>query len=159
VVARTSTIGVFNTGDIWSESVIDSLPAGWLGYVERSTDVTGVTTVAAITTMTVTVTLNASRRVRVTGRVSGMTATNVDTVSQLNLMEGSTTLDYGRSPTAFASLSYNGPTTVMAVLTPSAGAHTYFLSVERLVGSGTVSIAAGSDRKMTLLVEDLGPSA
>lgn len=158
MATRTSAIGSFNNGDIWSEAHIDSLPAGWVGYLPRTADQTGITAEVDLSGVTVTVTLNASRRIRVTGWSSGMTATNVDTVSQLSIYADGAQVAYGRSPTAFASLSYNAPVHVVAVLTPSAGAHTYKLRVARLVGSGTVTVAADTDRATFILVEDIGPA-
>jgi hypothetical protein len=50
---------------------------------------------------------------------------------------------------------YQGST----VITPSAGAHTYKLTLQRNSGTGTVRIFADADVPAFILVEDLGPSS
>ena len=158
MATRTSSIGTFNNGDAWSEAHIDSLPAGWLGYLPRTSDQTGITTEVDVSGVTVTVTLNASRRIKVSGYTSGIGMSNVDTVAQLSIYADGVSVAYDRVPCAFANLTYNSSAQPVAILTPSAGSHTYKLRISRLVGSGTVTIAADTDRVCYILVEDIGPA-
>lgn len=155
MATRTSAIGTFNNGDNWSEAHIDSLPAGWLGWIERTSDQGSITTETDVSGVTLTVTLNASRRIRISA-IGQHTATNADTVAQLTIKEGSTSIAYDRSPTAFANVSYNNAMEPWRIITPSAGSHTYKLTIQRLVGTGTVTLVADTDRPVALLVEDVG---
>jgi hypothetical protein len=43
------------------------------------------------------------------------------------------------------------------ILTPSAGAHTYLISGQRIAGTGATTIEAGTDHPASILVEDMGP--
>lgn len=156
MATRTSSIGTFNNGDILSEAHLDALPAGWLGWIERTSDQGSITSEVDVSGVTLAVTLNASRRIKISA-FGQHAATNTDSVAQLTIKEGSTVIAYDRSPTTFTSLSYNNAMNPWKIITPSAGAHTYKLTVQRLVGTGTVTLVADTDRPVTLLVEDLGP--
>lgn len=135
----------------------NGVAGGWIGYLPRTSDQTSITTEVAVSGVTVTVTANASRRLRISAKAAHV-ATNVDTVAQLTIKEGSTVLDYDRAPTAFANVSYNTAMRPMAIVTPSAGSHTYTLYCNRVAGTGTITLVADVDRAIMLMVEDLGPA-
>lgn len=158
MVSRVTQAGNQTVGGAATASFANSVAGGWIGYVPRTSDQTGITAEVDLSGVTVTVTANAGRRLKITGYSSGILATNVDTVSQLSIYEGSTSLSYARTPTAFASLSYNGPVTAVAIVTPSTGSHTYKLRVGRVAGSGTITVACDVDRPAFILVEDIGPA-
>jgi hypothetical protein len=158
VVVRTTPGGTQVTGTPIPVSFGNGVAGGWIGYLPRTSDQGGITTEAAISGVTVTVTVNTSRRLKVTGYTSGMTGTNVDTVGQLTVKQDGVAIAYARVPTWAASLSYNPPAVAIAIVTPSAGSHTYALFAQRVVGTGSVTVAADTDRATFILVEDLGPA-
>lgn len=158
MVARTSNVGLFNTGDVLTEAHVDSLPAGWLGYLPRTSDQTGITTEVDVSGVTVTLTLNANRRIRVTGYTSGFLMTSATGVAQLSVYDGAGQIAYARVPCAIANVSMNPAAVAVAVVTPGAGSHTYKLRASLVTGSGSVTIAADVDRACFILVEDIGPA-
>jgi hypothetical protein len=157
VVVRTTPGGTQVTGTPIPVSFGNGVAGGWIGYLPRTSDQTSITSVVDVSGVTVTVTVNTSRRLKISGRGAHL-ATNADTVAQLSIKEGGTTLDFDRSNTAFANVSYNKAMTPQAIVTPSAGSHTYKLTIERTVGTGTITLVADVDRPCFILVEDMGPA-
>jgi hypothetical protein len=159
-VARTSTIGTFNTGDIWSEAVIDSLPAGCLNKVKRTTNTSAVSTQSDITGMAFSVTFNANRLIELKCWISAVSASDTSTWGQILIIEGSTTLAYAPAGApASAGLGTGPPVMVLALLeAPAAGSHTYKLALDRAGGSGTVTAAGAVDRPMVFMATDIGPN-
>ncbi len=109
-----------------------------------------------ITGLSVTVTVNTSRRIRITGhgRVGSTVAT--DRII-CYIRESSTNMQVLRddSPSATAqNPAFEGS----VILTPSAGSHTYKVSVDRPTGTGTVTMYASGTAPAFILVEDLGPA-
>jgi hypothetical protein len=155
MAVRTAYAGTASTGDVYTAANHAKMPGGWIGYVEVTAIQTGITTEADLTGLTVTVTVGASRRIKVTGRIS-VFRTVADGLSSLLLKEGATYLD---AATDTLIINNGQPMNVMAVLTPSTGAHTYKLALQRDSGSGTLTMEASAARKAFLLVEDLGPAS
>ena len=158
MAVRVTPAGNQVNGEDADASYANGVAGGWIGYIERTSDQTGITTEVAVSGVTVTVTVNASRRIEITAKAAHL-ATNADTVAALNIKEGSTVLDQDRATTAFANVSYNKSMTPSCVLTPSTGSHTYSLSAERITGTGTVTLVADSTRKIYLCVKDVGPAS
>lgn len=157
MVARTTPAGNQVANTTAPVAFGNGVAGGWIGYLPRTSDQTGITTQVDVAGVTVTVTVNNSRRLKITGW-SNMAATTTDTIAQLLVMEGATVLAYGRGTTAFAGLSYNPPVCVVAVVTPTAGSHTYKLAAARVTGPGTVTVSCSTDQPTFLLVEDMGPA-
>lgn len=153
---RTWVTGEVVTAAQLNQDVRDNilfLAASTLGYAQVTANQTGIgTTVTDLTGLSVTVTVTASRRIRVTGYIPVQQQTNGRLVTAY-VREGSTTLnDYLLAIDGTASLFGTIPAAV--VLTPSAGSHTYKLS---LATSGdTVNMIAASGRPAFILVEDIG---
>lgn len=157
MTTRTSNVGLFNTGDVLTEAHLDSLPAGWLGYVEKTTDTTGVTSVQ--TMITLTVSLNANRRVKIIGYVPAWSSTVSGDRAQFTLMEGATQLTFSRSTTQVGGgVATEAAVTLMSVETPSSGSHTYSLQVARNSGSGTLIASGDVTGPSFLMLEDIGPA-
>lgn len=131
---------------------------GTLGFEDTlgQADQTGITTITDLTGLSVAVTVASGRRVRISGMVQAYGSANT-LWAALYIREGSTTLQ-----TATKLLTSSAGAEVIPVeviLLPSAGAHTYKLSLERTVGSGSLSIAQGAAitaRMNHILVEDIG---
>jgi hypothetical protein len=143
------------TGDVMTEARLDTLPRGWLGYVEVTSGQTVSTgTETDLTGLSVTVTVGTNRRIRVTAH-GLFNRTVADGVSVARIKEGSTEL--GRfsqhSPSAATEFDLGEGS---AILTPSAGSHTYKCTLQRVTGTGNAVMSAAAGSPAWLLVEDLG---
>lgn len=152
-VTRTSLIGTFNTGDPWAESTIDALPAGYLGYSIVTTNQGPISTETALTGLSLTVSLNASRLIRVIGEVR-TSATSAANRIGLRIKEGGTVLQQANHYSDVAS-QVIGPLTCSTLLTPTAGSHTYNLAMVS-IDTGTIQLEAGATLPAFILLEDLG---
>lgn len=126
---------------------------GTLGYAQNITNQTPIISIVDLTGLSVAVMVGTGRRIRVTGHVlAGSTAIN-DTISLL-VRESSTELQITEFRNGAANASEGLPITV--ILTPSAGSHTYKLSMRRSSGTGTLTMSAGASYPAFILVEDIG---
>lgn len=149
----------FQTGDVLTEAHVDSLPAGWLGYVEKTADQTGISSEVDISSLTVTVTVNANRRLYLSAFVNAGGST-LDARIAVWIKEGATQLQGAVASVPIADASLTTMTfTPAAVLTPSAGVHTYKITAARISGTGTFNIQASSTSPVFLLVRDIGPAS
>ena len=129
-----------------------SQPSGMaLAYSSVTANQAGITTTSVdLTSLTVTVTVPAGRRIRVTGKADFAQTVATVSVVELRIMEGATQLQRGKlgdpdpqSESAYADV----------ILTPSAGTHTYKLMA--VTDAGTVSMVAATDLPAFILVEDI----
>lgn len=134
---------------------VRSVPAagagGELGYAQSVTVQPGITAVVDVTGGSKTVMVGAGRRIRISGQ-GGASSTVADDQAIGRIKEGATELGvwlYGRLP---------GNGSGSAILTPTAGAHTYKLTIERAAGTGTVTLGASATNPCFILVEDIGPA-
>lgn len=129
---------------------------GTLGYVERTSGQTGITANADLTGLSVAVTVGTGRRVKITGSI-GVGVSNTDTTARLLIQESTTVLQRrDTKPDVTDGTSNLIELSAMTVETPSAGAHTYKLTLERVAGTGNVQTGAASTHPCFLLVEDIG---
>ena len=146
------------TGDTITEARLDTLPRGWLGYAEVTANQTvSVGTETDLTGLTVTVSVDANRRLKITAH--GLFNRSVaDGVSVARIKEGSTEL--GRfsqhSPSAASEFDLAEGS---ASITPASGSHTYKLTVQRVTGTGNVVLTAAAGSPAFILVEDLGAAS
>lgn len=140
-------------GHIAEHNRLLGVPFGTLGYAQNTALSQTVTTGAAITSLTSTVTVGSGRRIRVTGRVGFSTTVAADAVL-LQIVETATQLEGFAAPLPTTGLPYGVMTSV--VLTPSAGAHTYFLQAVRSAGTGVITATGTATAKAWILVEDIG---
>jgi hypothetical protein len=155
MATRTALAGTYSSGDFVDETDLNSIPGGWIGYFEKTSDQSGITTSAtALTGLSGTVTVNTSRRIRVSAfaRFNSGTATDDFTLSiQESSTDIATTSIVGdRTNVTFGAF-------VSVILTPSSGSHTYTCVGGLAAGTGPVTLQASSTHKAYLLVEDLGP--
>lgn len=140
----------FYTGSDWAYR--DA--GGTLGYAEVVANQTGIGAPADLTGLTVTVTVAAGRRIRISGATVAGIDTAVDQVS-LRIKEGATQLAEAPNTLTTAGRGYRYD--VSTVETPSAGAHTYKLTLGRDTGASTaITSYANSTTPAFLLVEDIG---
>lgn len=147
-----------NTTHLASED--NSLPGGWIGYVENTALNQGSigSTITDVTSLSVTVTVNTSRKIKISGHVV-MANDTAATQAWLSIREATTVLNQFRGPTPTATRAESF--TVEWIGNPSSGSHTYKLSVQT-AGTGTITAVGdvGPPARIAyILVEDVGPSS
>lgn len=130
---------------------------GVLGYAQVTADQTGIgSTATDLTGLTVTVTVPAGRRLRISAQTEFDTST-AGNYAHLTAVEGSTAIQLSRINVSSPGQEEVVPLSV--VRTPAAGTITYKLQGARNSGgTGTVGLRAGSTKPSYILVEDIGPS-
>jgi hypothetical protein len=131
-------------------------PGGWIGYVEVTSTQGSITTGTDITSLTLTVTVGTSRRLKLTGEVGFSSSVGTD-YAQLQITTGANTLVQARNVATPTTPSVG--VHAEAVLTPSSGSNTWKLRAARASGSGNISTDCGSGVPGFILIEDIGPSA
>jgi len=140
----------------------DSNLAGWtingggttLGYAQVSSSQGGITTLTDLTGLSVSVNVPAGgRRIKITGWLPQVYSSVAGDRADFHIREGNTSLAVAYTRTNLVSDGGFGGLTVMAVLIPSAGNHTYKLSLARGLGTGSLTFYAGSETKAFILVE------
>jgi hypothetical protein len=150
--------GTIATADIADDAITaakldPAIPLGVLGYAARTSDEGSITTEEDLNDLSVTVTVAASRRIRITGSTLPE-STVADDAVRLFIKEGSTTLQ--SRDVAFSASNAPSELSATVILSPSTGSHTYKLTMKRESGSGDVTNNASSDGPSYILVEDIG---
>jgi hypothetical protein len=133
---------------------ISTAARGQLDYAQVTANQNGISTATDLTGLSVTVTVGSGRRVKITGHGvltqrtgAGLAVLIVREVSGATLGQlGSHTLQTNENHLVDGSV----------VITPSAGAHTYNLSLS--TSANTVDWGASSTAPAFILVEDIGPA-
>jgi hypothetical protein len=129
-----------------------AVPAGTLGYAQVTASQTGISTVVDLTGLTITVTVSSGRRIKVTGQCRMIQNTST-AFATFAIQEGATILN--------EAIWVGGPTIdsmitvpVMAILQPTAGVHTYKLTLA--TSAGTVDLTASTVQPAFIMAEDIG---
>lgn len=127
---------------------------GTLGYEEVVANQTGITAKTDLTGLTTTVTVGTLRRILISCEM-GLSKTVADGLARLYVEEGATILTFRDF---FVRGASEGAVLMAASvsLTPSAGSHTYKLSLEQITGTGTTAMDATANHPAYILVEDIG---
>jgi hypothetical protein len=131
--------------------------AGVLGYAEVTANQATITSEVDLTGLTSTVTVGTSRRIQITA-VIRFGVTNANNNALLRIKESTTVLQIGDQESPRTSATANHTIMTSRILTPSAGPHTYKLSLEMNAGTGSISMIAGTTNPAFILVEDIGPA-
>lgn len=133
---------------------VQSLAGGWIGYSRLEAPTAGVQAEQVV--MQITVTVGTARRIRVLwqGSVAGTTS---GTRARVCIKEGSIVLQSRER--LCARIGTGEALTASVHLKPSAGVHTYSVTLDRESGKGLVSILADASSPAELVVEDLGASS
>lgn len=143
---------VYNGTD-WAPYAAGGMLEG--GYAQVTAAQAGITSITDLTSLTVTVTVATARRIRITMDAE-VSRTVVDGSSVLSIRESSTTL---HEATVSPNVANESAAVHRAlILAPSAGSHTYKLSLARVTGTGTTGLAAASTKPASITVEDIGPA-
>ena len=163
---RTAWTGTAAVGEVFSAADAKSIPGGWIGYAEATANqtLTNTATETDLTGLTVTVTVAANRKIRITGQ--GILSRSVaDGVTVGRIKEGSTELGRWAQHAPSATTEFDDAmgsaisSPAGAFVTPSAGSHTYKLTLQRFSGTGNVTLNAAAGSQAYILVEDLGPAS
>lgn len=144
------------TRDAAIDTALAALPLGVLGYQVVTSNHSGLTSDTNISGLSVTVDIPADRVIRVTGHAQ-LASAGIGNDASVNIMESSTAL--GRVLRFDNATNYTRQVGEgSAILTPSAGSHTYHLRLEvHALATGSIASEASSTNPAFILVEDLGP--
>jgi hypothetical protein len=155
---RTTPAGLQTPNTPAPSAAANGVAGGWIGYSESTTSSGLITAKTDLTSigLAVSVTVNPSRRIKISASARCDYNNAAGDRMILYIMEGAVDLKLIRVP---ASGFATNPITVFGQhpLTPSAGSHTYKLSLER-VGANSVQVLHASDERAFILVEDIGPA-
>jgi hypothetical protein len=156
MATRTTPVGTQTSTDYLSAAEYNGAAGGWIGYVEITSDQSGITTETDITGLSVTVTVGADRTILVTGsiRASNNTASRA---AIMYIKESTTYLQRADAHFVAADIGASIERSVR-INDPSTGSHTYKLSADALIG-GSATVRASSTAPSFLLVQDIGPAA
>src|SRR5581483_9589542 len=129
------------------------LPWGQLANAKITATQGGITGETNIAGLTATVTVPANRRLKVTAHVGNYSGGGAD-IYDWKILEGATVL----ADSAISSPGSGEASTVTALLTPAAGAHTYKVTSNHVTGATAGQVNASATQPAFLLVEDIGPA-
>lgn len=125
---------------------------GVLGYAQVVATQSGLAAEVDVTGLSVAVTVGSTRRIKVTASVSISGA--VGNGIAISIQEGATKLQ--DATVTLAASSLQDTLTAYAILSPSAGAHTYKVTARRFSGAATFNVFAAATTPAFILVEDIG---
>jgi hypothetical protein len=157
--SATGTIASGGTANRQGHLIVEDITGGTggpgpiqLGYAESRSAQTGITTEVDITGLTTTVTVAAGRQLRITGSVA-MRSNTLTQGGQVRIKQDNVEIQYMPMMPVVADQSEVLQRSV--IVSPTAGTHTYKLTVQRSGGSNTVSLDAYSTDPNWILVEDI----
>lgn len=130
-----------------------SLPLGTLGYAQVVAGQGSITTEVDLTGLAVTVNVGSGRRIKITAECIMLSSVASDN-AELRIKEGATQIQTGNVSVGVANVG--SALTLIAIITPSAGQHTYKLSALRAQGTGSITMYADGNHLAFILVEDMG---
>jgi hypothetical protein len=143
-----------SSGTVLTAANLDKHAGGWIGYVEVTAGQTGITSEADITSLTLTVTANASRYHKVSWQCE-VDVSNLDTVPVVKVTDASNNAK-GQTTMAFPIINVGHTFAGSVVETGWSGSTTRKLRAVRALGTGTVDINAAATSPAFLLIEDIG---
>lgn len=138
----------------WDGSAWVGVPMGRIAYASKTTQQTGITSVADITGLSVTFTAVAGRRYRVKLQALVFSSISNDIV-QIQIRDGSGTV-LNLSQVLAASSTFGLSAACEYVTNGWTGSTTVKAAALRNSGTGTVTFDAGATYPAFLLVEDIG---
>lgn len=145
------------TGDLVSAADWNALPHGLLDRAEVTADQGGVGAETDLTGLTVTVTPASGRLIKITGEGEFRSTVAGDRLV-LRIYEDASAVGGAVVYSPVASSSLGETAHGEAFVTGDGSSHTYKLTLERSVGSGTAGLVSSSTRPAFILVEDIGPA-
>jgi hypothetical protein len=130
-----------------------AIPLGTLGYAQVTANQGSIVTETALTGLSKAVTVGAGRRIKITASIN-VEPSDTTTGAKLRIKEGTTTLRQLGMPRQDPAVIDTIDGSV--VLTPSAGVHTYYLTLEADRSGGGSLILQGTSGPCFILIEDIG---
>ena len=156
--AASEDVAKWDKFDTHMRDYVDtSVAQGQVGYSGTTSDQGPITSEEDLNALDVEVDVPAGRVLKVTVKVEASGGDG--DIGRLRLYEDSSSIGGGAYRTSSTSTANAQLVHLSARVTPSAGEHTYRASLERLSGSGTHTMRAGSARPAFMLVEDIGPAS
>jgi len=153
MATRTGFPGTTSAGDVLHSSDITKLPGGWIGYLEKTTNQTGISSITDISGLSLTVTVGTNRTILITGHF-GAFDVSANCFVKGYIRESSTTLGVFVDDNLLAGQRGSGEGSVW--LQPTAGSHTYKLSLSASAGTVDLDCTANDPGSSFILVQDLG---
>lgn len=158
MAVRTAWTPIAVSGEIVEQADIRSIGGGAIGYASVTANQNVATaTVTDLTGLTVDVTVGASRLIRLSASCL-LSRSVADGVTVGYFREGTTELGRWGQHSPSATTEFDWCSGWCLVVAPSAGVHTYKLSMSRATGTGNSTLNAAAGAAAWFLVEDLGPS-
>lgn len=140
----------------WTAVDAANVARGMINYVQVEANQASITTAVDLTGLSVLCYVGASRRIRISAQCNAFSTVAGDVILG-RIQEGATNLGvFMRMKAVAANEPYMQSGSVS--FQPSAGAHTYKLTLARENGTGTVTMGASSTNPAFILVEDIGPA-
>ncbi len=133
-----------------------SVPVGQLGFAQVASLSQTTTSEADIAGLSVNIVVPAGRVLKITGKCHLANNLAAGDQNYLGITEAGANLN--RSYTDFSNNGLGVDVIVKAIVSPSAGAHTYQLVFGRGAGDGTLTAFASTSTLGFLLVEDITPT-
>jgi len=137
---------------VWTAAAMVSTPRGTLGYAAITANQTNITGLADITSLAVTVTVGAGRRLRLSAYCYAFTGGTADGYD-VNIAEGATQLTQYRITNPGGTGFAVNP---VVVIQPTAGAHTYKVTAVHSSGANAGAFNAQATAPGFILCEDIG---
>lgn len=160
MATRTAYPGTQAATDVLSSANVSKLPGGWIGYVEVTANQSTITAVVDLTSLTLTVTANTSRRLWWIGQIRAQ-ANGATGYCQLTLTDATPTQKQQVLDDSLANA--NNDKTLPAINfieTPAAGSVTRKLRFGQAgADANTWQMSAAATTPAFLLCMDIGPSS
>jgi len=154
-----STPQDFTSGLVLTDTMMDKLPQGIVGWAAPVTasvgPTSGGTELDVITAAAVTP-AQTGRRWRLRFHCRGIQDTVTGDLFFLRIKEGSTVLNETHFVTYTSPATINGVDFEAIVDSPSTASHTYKVTIQRSTGTGTATVSATSTAPILFYVEDAG---
>lgn len=129
------------------------------GYVEITTNQSGITGAVDIAGLSITSTYVANRQVRLRALGAGTSTVGTDTLQILVTDTVPTTIATSQfAPLAATANAVASAPPAERVISPTAGAHTYKVRAIRAAGTGTMTFVASATVPASFSIEDVGPN-
>lgn len=158
MAVRTAWTPIAVSGELVEQADIRSIGGGAIGYATVTANQNVATsTVTDLTGLAVTVTVGASRLIRLSASCL-LSRSVADGVTVGYFREGTTELGRWGQHSPSAATEFDWCAGWCLVVAPTEGTHTYKLSMNRATGTGNSTLNAAAGAAAWFLVEDIGPS-
>lgn len=152
IVNEAGTSKKITGAQIITASAQGTAQFGAAAYAQVTANQGTFTGLTDLTGLAVTVTPGAGRRIKITACCL-LSSTVSGDAGGLTIAEGATQLQTAQ---LYLPSNYALTLIAIAILSPSAVAHTYKLQGQRLAGSGLITMSANATEPAFILVEDIG---